>query len=183
MPRCKNCKEKFEPRFNTMEKYCWNHDCKIIEAMNAYESNKMKQQKDWNKKKAQIKKSLLTKSDYMKLAQQVFNAWIRMRDQNELCISCNKPPLKKNAGHYFSSGGHSNVRFNEDNVHLQCEHCNTYLSGNLLNYQIGIEKRIGGERLMQLYELAHIEKKWTIDELQNIIKEYKSRIKNGKNYT
>jgi hypothetical protein len=93
-----------------------------------------------------------------------------------MCVSCNTIPKKKNAGHYFSSGGHSNVRFDEDNVHLQCEHCNTYLSGNLLNYQIGIEKRIGAKRLIELHEKAHIEKRWTVDELKEIIKTYKTKV-------
>jgi len=94
-----------------------------------------------------------------------------------MCISCNTIPKKKNAGHYFSSGGHSNVRFDEDNVHLQCEHCNTYLSGNLLNYQIGIEKRIGAEKLIELQGKAYLEKRWSVDELKEIIKKYKTKVR------
>jgi hypothetical protein len=49
------------------------------------------------------------------------------------------------------------------------------LSGNLLNYQIAIRDKIGGEELMKLHELAHIEKKWSIDELKEIIKIYKEK--------
>lgn len=180
MGRCKNCREKFEPRFSTLEKYCWQQECKLIEAMQKVEQNKKKESVDWNKKKAQIKKSLLTNSDYLKMAQQVFNSWIRMRDKGQMCISCGNRPLKENAGHYFSSGGHSNVRYNEDNVHLQCEHCNTYLSGNLLNYQIGIEKRIGGERLLKLHSIAHAEKRWSKQELEEIIAKYKQKCKEWK---
>jgi hypothetical protein len=93
------------------------------------------------------------------------------------CISCNKPCKKENAGHYYSQGGHSNVRFNEDNVHLQCEACNTYLSGNLLNYQIGIKERIGSQKLMELQAIAHETKKWTKDELKEIIETYKQKLK------
>lgn len=117
--------------------------------------------------------------DWLKLAQMTFNKWIRHRDKGMSCISCGNEPKKANAGHYFSQGGHSNVRFNEDNVHLQCEHCNSYLSGNLLNYQIGIEKRIGGERLIALHEQAHTTKKWTIQELNEIIETYKKKLKDG----
>jgi hypothetical protein len=58
-------------------------------------------------------------------------------------------------------------------VHLQCEACNTYLSGNLLNYQIGIKERIGAQRLMELQAIAHEVKKWTKDELKEIIEIYK----------
>jgi hypothetical protein len=49
------------------------------------------------------------------------------------------------------------------------------LSGNLLNYQIAIRDKIGGEELIKLHELAHIEKKWSIDELKEIIKIYKEK--------
>jgi hypothetical protein len=169
MSRCKNCKEKFEPiRFN--QKYCLESKCVRVWV----ESEKAKA---WKKTKAKAKQDLMTLSDYLKLTKQVFNKYIRLRDKNQLCISCQKPPKKQNAGHYFSSGGHSNVRFDEDNVHLQCEHCNTFLSGNLLNYQIEIEKRIGADKLIELQAKAHIVKKWSIEELKELIKTYKEKIK------
>ena len=133
--------------------------------------------KEWNKKKKKLVEDLKTTSDYLKIAQQVFNCYIRKRDNGLNCISCDKPCKKENAGHYYSQGGHSNVRFSEENCHLQCEHCNTYLSGNLLNYQIGIEKRIGAQRLMELQGKAHEVKKWTKDELKEIIEIYKNKLK------
>jgi len=169
MPRCKNCKEKFNPlRFN--QKYCLKSEC-----INAF-VNEVKT-KEWGKRRKELKESLKTRTDYLKETQALFNRYIRIRDKSELCISCGNKPLKKNAGHYFSQGGHSNVRFDEDNVHLQCEHCNSYLSGNLLNYQIGIEKRIGPHRLFELHERAHIPKKWEIDELKELQKKIKEKIK------
>lgn len=168
MPRCKNCKDKFEPiRFN--HKYCLKDEC--IKAFVA-EVN----QKQWKEKKTKMQNDLKTTQDWLKEAQTIFNKYIRLRDMGLWCISCGKQPKKKNAGHYFSSGGHSNVRFDEDNVHLQCEHCNTYLSGNLLNYQIGIEKRIGSKKLLELHARAHTEKRWSVDELKEIIKTYKFKV-------
>ena len=167
--RCKNCKDKFEPiRFN--HKYCLKDEC--IKAFVAEVK-----EKTWKETKTRMKNDLKTTQDWLKEAQIIFNKYIRLRDMGLLCISCNTIPKKKNAGHYFSSGGHSNVRFDEDNVHLQCEHCNTFLSGNLLNYQIGIEKRIGAEKLIELQGKAHIEKRWTVDELKEIIKEYKTKVR------
>jgi hypothetical protein len=167
--RCKNCKDKFEPiRFN--HKYCLKDEC--IKAF--VEEVKVNQ---WKTTKKRMKEDLKTLQDWLKETQTIFNKYVRLRDSGLNCISCNKPPLKKNCGHYFSSGGHSNVRFDEDNCHLQCEHCNTYLSGNLLNYQIGIQKRIGAQKLLELQERAHVTKKWTIEELKEIIQTYKSKIK------
>ena len=169
MSRCKNCKEKFEP-IKFLQKYCLKDECLRVFVADVKE-------KTWKKTKAKAKLDLMTLSDYLKLTQQIFNKYIRLRDKHELCISCQKPPKKQNAGHYFSSGGHSNVRFDEDNVHLQCEHCNTFLSGNLLNYQIEIEKRIGAKKLIELQAKAQVVKKWSIDELKEIMVIYKKKIK------
>ena len=168
MPRCRNCKEKFEPvKFNA--KFCLKDEC--IKAF--VEEVKVKQ---WKETKTRMKNDLKTTQDWLKEAQTIFNKYIRLRDNGLWCVSCNQIPKKKNCGHYFSSGGHSNVRFDEDNCHLQCEHCNTFLSGNLLNYQIGIQKRIGAQKLIELQERAHLTKKWSVDELKEIIRIYKNKV-------
>ena len=167
--KCKYCGNEFTP-YNSLQKNCFHDAC--VKSMIAE-----KELKAWNKKKTKLKHELMTASDWLKIAQQTFNKFIRERDKGLNCISCGQKPKKINAGHYFSAGGHSNVRFNELNVHLQCEKCNQFLSGNLLNYQIGIEKRIGGERLLQLHELAHVTKKWTIEELKEINETYKQKLK------
>ena len=177
MKKCKNCSEPFQFRFSTLEKYCWKEECKIVDVMQKIEQRQKLEQKTWNIKKKELKQNLMTTSDYLKITQQVFNRFIRLRDKDENCISCNKPCKKENAGHYYSQGGHSNVRFSEDNCHLQCEACNTFLSGNLLNYQIGIKIRIGEARLMELQAIAHLEKKWTKTELIEITKKYKEKCK------
>lgn len=166
--RCKNCREKFEPiRFN--HKYCLKDECikSFVEEVKTA---------SWKNTKKKWTNELKTTSDWLKDAQKVFNDYIRKRDEGKPCISCGQPPKKKNCGHYFSQGGHSNVRFDEDNCHLQCEHCNTFLSGNLLNYQIGIEKRIGSDRLIELHARAHVVKKWTTEEAKEIIKKYKKML-------
>jgi hypothetical protein len=111
-----------------------------------------------------------------------FNAYIRARDEAKgyPCISCGKILRKGNidAGHYFSAGGFGSVRFSEFNVHAQCSRpCNKDKSGDLLNYQIGIEKRIGGEELIKLHEEAHKIRKYTREELKDIIETYKQKKK------
>lgn len=173
MPRCKNCKEKFEPiRF--LHKYCLKDEC--IRAFVAETKEKM-----WKQTKVRMKNELKTTSDWMKEAQKVFNQYIRLRDKHKPCVSCeSKLGSKYDAGHYFSSGGHKAVTFDEDNVHGQCVACNQYKHGNLLNYQIGIEKRIGADRLLQLHEKAHQVRKYSADELQEIIKTYKQKINDFK---
>lgn len=91
-------------------------------------------------------------------AQVVFNKWIRERDKNERCISCDSNNTST-ASHFYSAGHHNALRFNEDNVHLSCHRCNYFLHGNLSEYRIRLEKRIGKERLKALDELAAISKR------------------------
>jgi len=167
--RCKNCKEKFEPiRFN--QKYCLQTECVKVWV----ELEKVKQ---WQIKKKILKSEMKTTQDLIKDAQIVFNKFIRLRDKDKPCVSCDKPlGAKFDAGHYFSSGGHKAITFNEDNVHGQCVACNQHKHGNLIAYQIGIQKRIGAERLLDLHEDAHKIKKWSRDELEEIILTYKSKV-------
>jgi len=136
-------------------------------------SNKLKEN-DWKKRKAKIKKDMLTVQDYVKLAQGVFNKWIRERDKGQPCISCGKKINGvKHASHYMSAGGHSIIRFHEDNVWTSCYSCNVALSGNLIKYRMKLIDKIGVERVEFLEVEGQKEKHWTIDELKEIIKKYK----------
>jgi len=121
----------------------------------------------------QSQKQLLNKSI------KVFNKYIRERDKDKPCISCGKYTTLQ-AGHFYSAGHHSALRFEEDNVHGQCVRCNMYLSGNLNQYRINLEKRIGKERLHELDMKAQIYKrnrafKWDKFSLEEKIKYYKNK--------
>jgi hypothetical protein len=133
--------------------------------------------KDWKKTKAKMKAELMTLQDYIKLAQITFNKYIRLRDKGNVCISCQKPPKKENAGHFYNANNHYNVRFDENNVHLQCEHCNTFLSGNLINYRENLLKKIGEGEFQLLEAEAKKTRKFTKEELKEIIETYKKKIK------
>ena len=180
MTRCKNCSTKFEQRFSSLEKFCWDPNCKLIEGMQKLEKAKFQEKKEWREKKSKIKKDLLSVSDYLKIAQQTFNKFIRIRDKNEPCISCGKELKQGNidAGHYYSSGGHSNVRFDEMNVFAQCSRpCNKDKSGDLINYGINLENKIGKEEFIMLRERAYETKRFTKEELIDLIALYKQKIK------
>lgn len=169
--RCKNCKEKFEPiRF--LHKYCLKDEC--VRAFVAEAKEKM-----WKQTKVKMKSDLETVQDLVKAAQIVFNKFIRIRDKDKRCISCKQFPKKVNAGHFWNANNHWNVRFDEDNVHVQCERCNSYLSGNLIEYRHHLIQKIGVVRFVKLEEKARITRKFTKDELREIIKTYKNKIKDG----
>ena len=170
MSRCKHCKQKFEP-IKFLQKYCLKDECIRVFV------EKTKEQQ-WKKTKAKAKLDLMTLSDYLKLAQQVFNKWINLRDKGLPCISCDKPINGRvNASHYFNANNHWSVRFNEFNVHSSCITCNQYLSGNLIEYRSRLINKIGIEQLTLLELEANKTRKFTIEELKQIINTYKLKIK------
>lgn len=180
MKTCPSCSVPFEPRkhFNSTikSKYC-DLCTKTRQALKNLERIKKEDKKRLNDKK----KELLTLSDHLKLTQMVVNKYIRLRDKNELCISCGKKINGvEHASHYLSSGGHSNIRFHEDNIWKSCYKCNVMLSGNPTSYRIRLIKKIGVERVEWLEDNAYIEKKWTREELKEIQEIYKAKIKNLK---
>ena len=180
MKNCPSCNILFEPRkhFNSTikSKYC-DLCTKTRQALKNLERIKKEDKNRLNDKK----KELLTLSDHLKLTQMVVNKYIRLRDKDELCISCGKKINGvEHASHYLSSGGHSNIRFHEDNIWKSCYKCNVMLSGNSTSYRIRLIKKIGVERVEWLEDNAYIEKKWTREELKEIQEIYKAKIKNLK---
>ena len=162
--KCRNCGEKFTPH-NSLQIAC-SYPCAAIIA-------KKKKDQEWQKEKKERKEALLTHSEWLNLLQKVFNAYIRKRDETEPCISCKNPtPKKINAGHFLSVGSRPNLRFNEDNVHLQCEYCNTYKHGNISNYRINLIEKIGVERV-EILEQDQESAKLSIPEIKENIKHYK----------
>jgi hypothetical protein len=131
----------------------------------------------WRKEKKERSERLKTRSEWMQDLQDVFNTFIRTRDKDKPCISCGTFTGKMNAGHYKSVGGSPELRFNELNVHKQCEYCNTHLSANLIEYRIGLVKRIGVDIVEFLERKDHAPLKLTVEEIKEQIKVYKEKIK------
>ena len=118
---------------------------------------------------------LKTRSDWIKDAQQAVNAYVRMRDAHLPCISCGRMHDGQwHAGHYLSTGARPELRFEQDNIHKQCQPCNTHLSGNLLNYRVRLISKIGLNRVEWL-EGPHEPSKPTIEDLKAIRDEYRAK--------
>lgn len=177
---CKACKSKFMP-VKQMQCVC-DFNCAAVHAENL----RVKREKlEALKSKRETKKKLvLLKSinDLIKEAQAAFNAFIRFRDKDQLCICCSKP-YGTNAvggdfdcGHYRSRGAAGHLRFNEDNAFGQRKYCNTYLSGNVQGMREGMIKRIGLQRVLDI-ENNNETHKWTREELIEIKNTYKLKLK------
>ena len=106
--------------------------------------------------------------------------FIKARDEGKPCISCGVPWSSDfQAGHYFKAELYSNLKFHEDNIHGQCQPCNLRKEGNLGPYSVNLPRRIGVDKFQKLNELAkqHEVKKWDREELNQIRKYYKQKLK------
>lgn len=166
MKKCRLCPEFFEQR--SMSHIFCSPKCAIKDAKNTLKVKKAKN--------AKVSSVVRDKSYYVKKLQQEFNKFIRIRDMNDPCISCGKHRAAYHAGHYLSIGGHSELRFEELNVHKQCVACNMHLSGNLLNYRKGLINKIGLSKVEWL-ESSHDINKYTIDDLIELIADYRNKYK------
>ena len=166
--KCKICKAYFTP-LKPLQLVCqWK--CAIEFAKN----QKIKTVK---KEVKEAKLKLKSRSDWLKETQVVFNKYIRLRDQNDGCISCGSTSASSyHAGHYRSIGSAGHLRFNEHNCHKQCAACNTHLSGNLIRYRLGLIRKIGME-LVEALESDNETVKWSIEEIKLLKVQFSAKIK------
>jgi len=165
---CKVCKEPFV-KFRTLQTICGKLRCakQVGKLARKAERESVKKRKEAAKKR----------SDWMREAQDAFNGYIRKRDRELACISCGRYHRGQyHAGHYLSLGSRPELRFDEDNVHRQCQPCNTHLHGNLVLYRMALLDRIGDERLARL-EGPHPARKYTIEDLKQIRATYRRKAK------
>ncbi|MBD8194391.1 recombination protein NinG [Pseudomonas fluorescens] len=126
------------------------------------------------------KEKLKSRGDHMREAQQAFNAYIRARDQaaGHPCISSGKPldwsGNAVDAGHYRSVGSAPHLRFDERNCHAQSKQDNRFLSGNAVDYRIGLIARIGQETVDALESDQGV-RKYTVDEIKAIKADYRAK--------
>jgi hypothetical protein len=136
----------------------------------------------------------------VKKADEAFSKYVRLRDCDRTgnewhgkCISCNKRGLVAwidetgklrfvkgwNAGH-FVSRGNKVVRFDEENVNLQCAFsCNNMKSGNIVQYRLALRDKYGDGIPGKLEKLAEETQyyKFTREELEQVISDSKEQIK------
>lgn len=181
---CKACGGKFRPSFNSTQVVCSVKCAQAHAPANQQKAHKAIDQRQ--RREIQVRKEKLkSRGDYLREAQQAFNAFIRMRDRiaGHACISSGRP-LDWNgnavdAGHYRSVGAAPHLRFDERNVHAQSKQDNRYLSGNATDYRIGLIRRIGLAEVEALEQDQSV-RKYTIDDLKEIAARYRAKLKDLK---
>ena len=171
--RCKNCGEKFEPKF-FLQKYCEKVDCKVKYAMSVVakqkEDNLKKAKKESAHEKQVLKEKLKTLSDWKKEFQTEINSIVRTIDKGYPCIATNTTNGKMNAGHYIGVGANDTLRFHLENIWIQSEHSNSWKSGDTIRYQNGIVATFGKDYLDYMNSLQQIKPiKLTIEDVKEKI--------------
>lgn len=137
-------------------------------------------EKALKKRNVAFKKKVKSKAKWLEELQAVFNQYVRIRDINEGCISCDKPSNwngQWHASHYYSRGHSSSLRFNLHNVHKSCSVCNSHLSGNIGEYKPMIIKKIGLESFEQITSIKSDIKSFNIEWIERAIKIARRAIK------
>lgn len=173
--RCSNCRKKVDTDVaivSALKAFCTYECLKTFTAKNA-DKIADKNRKDKRQEDRKRKEKLKTKGQWTKEAQAAVNAYVRWRDRNKNCISCNTSLKSEalgggyDAGHYRSRGSAPHLRFRLDNIHGQCKKCNRYLSGNVDKFRVGIVWRYGQEFLDRI-ETDNTPKNYSIDDLKRI---------------
>jgi len=114
-----------------------------------------------------------------------FSKYIRLRDALKTtgtlthvkCITCGKLLEVSfcDAGHFVSRRYNATL-FDERNVNTQCRYCNRFLDGNLLEYRRQIVKLYGEGADIELEDKATEIKKYSVEDLTNLEKEFKMKV-------
>jgi hypothetical protein len=178
--RCRNaaCATKFIPQ------RLGQAVCSPACALATKDHNEVKARKaiaDRERREIKVRKEKLkSRSDHMRDAQIAFNAYIRARDQlaGHQCISSGKPldwsGNAVDAGHYRSVGAAPHLRFDERNCHAQSKQDNRFLSGNAVDYRVGLIARIGLAEVESL-EADQSVRKYTVEDLKAITATYRAK--------
>ncbi|HCE5836426.1 recombination protein NinG [Pseudomonas aeruginosa] len=183
LKKCQNpaCGQEFTPRFSSTQKVCSPACALSIKDKHAKPARKAIADRNRHEIKAR-KEKLKSRSDHLREAQQAFNEFIRWRDRiaGHACISSGLPldwsGNQTDAGHYRSTGAAPHLRFNENNCHAQRKLDNRYLSGNAVDYRVGLIARIGLAAVEEL-EADNSVRKYTVEDLKAIKAHYRAKVR------
>ena len=126
------------------------------------------------RKKGVRKKGLPTLASLRRKLDQVFSKWIRGRDAPFKgigpCYTCNRNAVLE-AGH-FVPRQHAATRWDERNVHGQCNYCNRWLHGNPYAYGLALQKEYGQATVDELWRSKRVAVKFTRSDINDLIAKY-----------
>tara|TARA_R110002012_G_scaffold114056_1_gene260172 strand:+ start:1537 stop:1920 length:384 start_codon:yes stop_codon:yes gene_type:complete len=122
----------------------------------------------------------ITRKGLIKKLDKVFSIYIRTRYAKNNIVQCSTCGIKKHwkevdAGH-FRSRRYMNTRWNPQNVFQQCKGCNNWGAGESYLMGLHIDKIYGIGTADELIKLSREVKKFTTQDLLDMIDEYKNLI-------
>lgn len=144
---CRVCKTVFQP-VRCMQTVC-GPECAIKQA----QSKRSKAERIAgieDRKTVRAKLARLRPGYLESKTQEAINGYVRVRDCEEGCISCDKTRYwdgQWHAGHLIPVGRSSFLRFDLRNINKQCSQCNKHNGGMVAEHERGIVRRYGQERL------------------------------------
>ena len=180
--KCKNCGVRFR-KLQPLQMTC-SVACAIEYSRHLEEKKKQKQ---WQARKKKGLNALKSYPQKVNEVRSVFQEFIRLRDKNLKCISCDTMPNDKSnfwdGGHYLKAELYPGLIFNETNCNKQCKRCNNYDQGNLVDYRIGLIAKVGESEVLRLEEIKDSKRtgKYSDADLDLIKRWYRRKIKNLKN--
>jgi len=124
-----------------------------------------------------------TISKLKKELDKIFSLYIRLREATPeglvQCFTCNKVSHYKSGIHagHFISRSKLPTRFSEINVQNQCYRCNIHLSGNQWIFGSRLDAKYGEGTAMEMEGLSRQTIKFMRCDYEEMIKDYKERVK------
>jgi len=171
--KCKYCGEYVKEFITTpIASFCnYDHASKY-----AYKNKQKGADKIHKEKKKVFKQSDL--KIRKAAAKKACHDYIRFRDKGLNCICCNTPMLKQiHAGHWLESGNNPVIRYDEDNIHAQSAHCNTFKGGDSGDYEKNLRLKIGDKRVDDLLSKRGLSIKRTCEDYMEIEQYFKNKLK------
>lgn len=175
----KNCKKKFTHE-NGLIGWC-SPTC-------GYEYSKQLKEKKQKKDKTEARIALreFKKSDkpvLKELAQKLINQYSRKRDEYEnglRCCTCGKTDGKFDGGHFLPTSGYSAIRYNTNQIHLQCVNCNQYNGGRYKEYRLFMIDKYGIEYVEALEATKTVQRGYSVEYYQKLIKVVRKKLEKVK---
>lgn len=147
--RCKICR-KPATRLRGLASLCDAIECEAELGLKLLAKGKAEKRKEEAKRDRARKDALKSLNDWKKELEVLVNKYVRLRDKDLPCISCDRSQYwggQWHASHYKSVGSNSALRYNLWNIHKSCSICNNWKSGNIGEYTPRLIEKIGAERV------------------------------------
>ncbi len=186
--KCKVCGEWFHPAYTNIVWCCPAHGAiyalelrakqKVKETAKRIKDERRKEQES-RRSHAERRRAVKPLSHWIQMTQRAVNDYRRefLLAAGHGCISCGtKTAFAWHAGHYRTTAAAPQLRFNPENIWLQCSACNVHKSGNIESYRAALVELIGEEKVQALESNNEIHR-YTREELDGIRADARAKLR------